>query len=122
MFRAAALPEIPPAFSRLKFGDLPLFALLAQSGWIGYIDRPMATYRVHASNMWVRRSLLVNNRATREVMQFLGEHLRPDLRAPWAAGAASLVAQVRAAPKARFLSLLYILEARARSALGLAQR
>lgn len=87
MFRASALPEIPPAYNALKFGDYALFALLAQAGWIGNIGRPMATYRIHTSNLWVKRPQEARIEATREVLKFLADHLHPELRAPWAEAA-----------------------------------
>lgn len=87
MFRSGALPEFPPEYSALKFGDYGLFALLAQSGWIGTIPPAMVNYRVHPSNLWVNRTQDARIEATREVVRFLSQHLRPELRAPWAAAA-----------------------------------
>jgi len=52
MFRASAVPQIPPEFDSLKFGDYPLFAMLAMSGWIGNIPKAMVLYRIHEGNMW----------------------------------------------------------------------
>ncbi len=36
-------------------GDWPLFAWAVQYGDIGYIDTPMAVYRLHETNMWVHK-------------------------------------------------------------------
>ena len=83
MFRSDALPTFPPEFGALKFGDYPFFALLAQSGWIGYIDEPMTTYRAHGNNLWHRTPRKPRVEATREVVRFLAAHLDPAHRQPW---------------------------------------
>ncbi len=55
LFRRDCLPALDEQFENLKLGDWPLFVLLAQRGWIGYVDRNMAHYRVHPSNTWNHR-------------------------------------------------------------------
>lgn len=83
MFRSDALPTFPPEFGSLKFGDYPFFALLAQSGWIGYIDEPMTIYRTHGNNLWHRTPRKPRVEATREVVRFLAVHLDPAHRQAW---------------------------------------
>lgn len=122
MFRSAALPAIPPGFRALKFGDLALFALLAQSGWIGNIAVPMAAYRMHRTNLWHAKPSAFRVEATREVMRFLADNLRPDLRASWKAAAASRGARVVPSPAVRALAALYELEDRLRCSFRLAPR
>jgi glycosyltransferase involved in cell wall biosynthesis len=122
MFRAAAVPQIPPAFSELKFGDLALFALIAQSGWIGNINAAMAVYRIHSSNLWFNRTRKDRIEATREVMRFLAKHLKPELRSPWAAAAESPRARLRPSLGVRGLEILYDVEDRMRRLLRLAPR
>jgi glycosyltransferase involved in cell wall biosynthesis len=92
MFRETAVPDFPADFEALPFGDYAFYAMLAQSGWIGYIDKPMATYRVHSSNLWFARPRRDRVEATHKVLRFLAAHLRPELRGPWivAAGAPRL--------------------------------
>jgi len=83
MFRSDAVPNFPPGFGDLKFGDYPFFALLAQSGWIGYIDEPMTIYRTHGNNLWHRTPRKPRVEATREVVRFLAVHLDPAHRQAW---------------------------------------
>lgn len=84
MFRASAVPSFPPAFEKLRFGDYPLFGLLSQAGWIGLVDEEMTTYRIHGGNFWFSGTQHeVRIDATREVLCFLAEHLRPEYRQPW---------------------------------------
>ncbi len=120
MFRAGALPEFPPAFNALKVGDYALFALLAQAGWIGNIGRPMATYRIHSSNFWVNRPREARVEATREVVQFLADHLRPELRPPWAEAAGRPLACLDPTFAMRCLIIWGRLIDRLRRALGMA--
>lgn len=119
MFRAGALPEFPAAYHALKFGDYPLFALLAQAGWIGNIGRPMATYRIHASNLWVDRVRKARIEATREVLRFLADHLRPELRAPWAEAARMPRARLDPTFAVRCLNIWWRLVDLLRRALGM---
>ena len=59
------IPPLDEEFQVLKLADWPLFVLLSQKGWIGYLDRNMAHYRVHANNVW-------NNRHAEFKIQALG--------------------------------------------------
>jgi glycosyltransferase involved in cell wall biosynthesis len=119
MFRASAVPDFPDEFEALPFGDYALFAMLAQSGWIGYIDEPMATYRIHSSNLWFARPRSARAGATDKVLRFLAAHLRPELRGPWitAARAPRLRSPMAAVIRARILC--HGLGDRVRLALGL---
>jgi hypothetical protein len=119
MFRASALPDFPPAYNALKFGDYALFALLAQAGWIGNIGRPMATYRVHTSNLWVKRTQEARIEATRGVLRFLADHLHPELRAPWVEAARMPRARLNPPFAMRCLDIWGRLTNRLRRALGM---
>src|ERR1043165_4327729 len=55
MYRREPLVEIPDWFLTAKMGDWPLNILKAQHGKIGYIDKVMAAYRVHAGAIWSAR-------------------------------------------------------------------
>lgn len=55
VFRRKWLPPVDEELQQLKLYDWPLFVLLSQRGSIGYLDRTMAHYRVHASNSWNER-------------------------------------------------------------------
>ena len=83
MFRSAAVPVLPLEFGKLKFGDYPLFGLIAQSGWIGFIDEEMVTYRIHSGNFWLSKPTAERVEATTEVRRFLAEHIDPQYRQAW---------------------------------------
>jgi len=83
MFRSAALPVLPTEFGRLKFGDYPLFALIAQAGWIGFLNEEMVTYRVHGENFWLGKSVAERIDATMEVVRFVAGHIDPLFRNSW---------------------------------------
>src|SRR6185436_544068 len=55
VFRRKWMPALDEEFQSLKLGDWPLFVLLNQRGWIGYLDRNMAHYRIHSANVWNNR-------------------------------------------------------------------
>lgn len=55
MFRRSWMPALDAEFQELKLGDWPLFVLVSEQGWVGYLDRTMASYRVHANNSWNNR-------------------------------------------------------------------
>jgi len=52
MLRNGLLSDLPEWFHRLRFGDWPLYILLAQHGRIGYLDEVMAVYRIHARSLF----------------------------------------------------------------------
>jgi glycosyltransferase involved in cell wall biosynthesis len=52
VYRKEWQPVLDEGFQELKLGDWPLCSLLGERGWIGYLDRPMANYRIHANNTW----------------------------------------------------------------------
>jgi glycosyltransferase involved in cell wall biosynthesis len=55
MFRRALMPSLDAEFEDLPLGDWPLFALVSEYGWVGYLDRTMAHYRIHSNNTWNNR-------------------------------------------------------------------
>lgn len=52
MLRNGLVRELPEWYWRMPFGDLPLYALHAQHGDIGFIDEIMAVYRIHGGGIW----------------------------------------------------------------------
>lgn len=52
--------NIPPWYSDLPYGDMPIYLLLAQKGKIKYIDKLMSVYRVHKNGHWQGDSLYNN--------------------------------------------------------------
>jgi glycosyltransferase involved in cell wall biosynthesis len=55
MLRRGLMPALDEEFQELKLGDWPLFVLLNERGWVGYLDRTMSHYRVHSNNGWNNR-------------------------------------------------------------------
>jgi glycosyltransferase involved in cell wall biosynthesis len=51
MFRSSSLLAFPAWFHESEVGDLPLVALLAAKGRVGYLPRQMSVYRVHAKGV-----------------------------------------------------------------------
>lgn len=52
MYRNDLFKEFPDWFNKAPMGDWPLHILVAQYGDIGYIDLPMAVYRIHSGGVW----------------------------------------------------------------------
>lgn len=75
MFRRSLLPKLDEHYIKLKIGDWPLFVLLSQKGWIGYLDRTMAQYRIHANNSWANRPADYKIRAMEEMAWYLLQHV-----------------------------------------------
>src|SRR5262249_46349938 len=55
MCRRKWLPALDAEFQELKLGDWPLCVLMSERGWVGFIDRNMAHYRIHSANTWNNR-------------------------------------------------------------------
>jgi len=83
MFRKKCLPPLDDQYQGLKLGDWPLFALLSQNGWIGYIDRSMAHYRIHACNNWNNRPADYKMAAMEEMARYLLERVNERSREHW---------------------------------------
>jgi hypothetical protein len=83
MFRRSALPQLGDQYSALKIGDWPLFVLLTQNGWVGYIDRAMACYRIHANNSWNSRPAEYKLRAMEAMAWYLLQRVNKDSQKDW---------------------------------------
>ena len=83
MFRRESLPPLDDQYRELKIGDWPLFVLLSQNGWIGYIDRTMAHYRVHANNIWNNRPADYKIRAMEGMAWYLLERVSDSSKDLW---------------------------------------
>lgn len=71
MCRREWLPPLDAEFLELKLGDWPLCVLMSDRGWIGFIDRNMAHYRVHATNTWNNRPADYKIRAMQKMAWYL---------------------------------------------------
>lgn len=83
MFRRNLVPDLSDGFRRLKLGDWPLCVLVGQHGQIGYIDRNMATYRLHKSSIWSSRSMEYRIAAGLEMADYLISKLSGNSRQLW---------------------------------------
>jgi glycosyltransferase involved in cell wall biosynthesis len=83
MFRREWLPALDQEFEDLKLGDWPLFVLLGQRGWIGYIDRMMAHYRVHPNNSWNSRPPEYKLLAMEKMARYLLQRVNPRSQDYW---------------------------------------
>lgn len=83
MLRRKLIPELSDDFLRLKLGDWPLFALVGQHGWIGYLDRNLATYRLHEKSVWSSKSFSYRHTAGIDLARFLISHLRGKTQRGW---------------------------------------
>jgi hypothetical protein len=73
MFRRAAVADLPPWFEPLMCGDWALLLLAARHGPVGYINRVLATYRVHPGGVWSRLTRVEQLQESVDVLLSLAE-------------------------------------------------
>ena len=83
MFRRDAMPVFDDEYFKLKLGDWPLCAKLGEKGLIGYIDRNMAVYRLHAGGAWSARNDEFRYEATLQMCRYLTNHFHGESRRAW---------------------------------------
>lgn len=83
LLRGKWLPALDAQFQELKLGDWPIFALLSQRGFIGYLDRTMAHYRVHTNNSWNKRPANYKLRAMEQMVWYLHDRVDTDSKDIW---------------------------------------
>jgi glycosyltransferase involved in cell wall biosynthesis len=83
MFRRTWLPVLGAQFRDLKLGDWPIFVLLSQRGWIGFIHQTMAHYRVHSNNSWNNRPPDYKIRAMEKMAWYLLERVENHSKEVW---------------------------------------
>lgn len=83
VLRRECLPALDEQFQELTIEDWPLVVLLAQRGAIGYLDRTMADYRVHASNNWANRPSDYKIRAMEKMAVYLLERVDERSKDAW---------------------------------------
>jgi glycosyltransferase involved in cell wall biosynthesis len=76
MFRNNLFDQWPDWFYDIKLVDWLLHILNAQAGKIGYINKPMAVYRVHSGGIWNSASLETNIKAIIQVLELVNSFLR----------------------------------------------
>ncbi len=80
MFRNRVVVEFPEWYAGLALGDWPFFILLAQHGHLGYLDRVMATYRVHLGGLWTSKEPWVRVERSLEMLGQVRRILDADRR------------------------------------------
>lgn len=83
VIRRKWLPLFDEQFQELKLGDWPLCVLLNERGWVGYLDRNMAHYRVHANNSWNNRPADYKIRAMEKMAYYLLERVSDKSKDAW---------------------------------------
>jgi glycosyltransferase involved in cell wall biosynthesis len=83
IFRRKWMPPLDAQFQELSLGDWPLCVLLSQRGWIGYMDRTMAHYRVHANNSWNNRPADYKIRAMEKMALYLLDRVDDRSKDAW---------------------------------------
>ena len=83
MTRKELIPDLTDDFMRLKLGDWPLCVLLGLHGSIGYIDKNMATYRIHVASNWSSKSVTYMVIACIEMARYLIPRIREPARSAW---------------------------------------
>jgi glycosyltransferase involved in cell wall biosynthesis len=75
VLRRDLIPPLPRWFSKMKLGDWPLFALVAQHGKIELMDAVMAVYRVHSGSTWSSLPSTTRLRESARMLRALDKHL-----------------------------------------------
>lgn len=84
VFRRSFLPEAVQGYNALGTNDYPIWGLLSSRGDIGFIDKNMAKYRQHGSQMYANRSDESRRRIALECKIFIANSLeRGELRDVW---------------------------------------
>ncbi len=68
VFRSIAIKDVPDVYYTIANGDIMFYAMLAGHGDAAYIDKIMASYRVHSGGTWSSKPqeyILTNNLKTR---------------------------------------------------------
>jgi glycosyltransferase involved in cell wall biosynthesis len=71
MFRRSLLDHFPDWCCKQIAVDWLLFILIAQNGWVGFLDETMAAYRMHSQGVWSGLSLISQQMALLESYKVL---------------------------------------------------
>ncbi len=75
LWRKPNVEDFPEWFMDVPVGDWPLHMLVAERGWIGYLDLVMCAHRNQESGVWVGMNRLAQLEQMLEVRRYLKEHL-----------------------------------------------
>ena len=89
LIRRSSLPDpLPDWYYGAKIGDFPLLVLAARSGEMLFIDRVMATYRIHSGGAWTSGPVAWRREISCDTYRRIGVHLRLAGSAAFKAGIA----------------------------------
>ena len=84
VFRRSLLPKMPTGYDALGTNDYPVWGLLSSFGDIGFVDRNMAKYRQHQSQMYANRTDESRGRIALDCKIFVANNmLRGEVRDRW---------------------------------------
>jgi hypothetical protein len=75
VFRKGLFTEYPDWFFELGFTDWSTFVLNAQHGGIGFLDKVMSVYRVHAGGLWSAQDPVLSWKASLKFLRLVDAHL-----------------------------------------------
>jgi Glycosyl transferase family 2 len=75
MFRRPLMMASPDWLRTLWIGDWPILMLLAEQGYVGYIDEVMAEYRIHPGGVWSDSSPTKQAEGLLQVFRCTRQHL-----------------------------------------------
>jgi glycosyltransferase involved in cell wall biosynthesis len=75
LYRNLYRGKLPSWIKDAPFGDWPLHVLHALHGDIGYIDEPLAVYRVHSGGVWTSKPGLAKFQETLAIAKLFSENL-----------------------------------------------
>jgi glycosyltransferase involved in cell wall biosynthesis len=75
MYRNGLVSKFPDWLGKLEMLDWPTHILHAQLGKIGFIDNPVARYRIHAQSNYSSRKKIVNYRSILKFYRAINLHL-----------------------------------------------
>lgn len=75
LFRNKLWPKLPDVFFSVLNVDWVLFVMLAEHGYLGYLDEVMAAYRVHSAGIWSRLNRVQQLQAHIKTYKAIDKHL-----------------------------------------------
>lgn len=75
MYRRGLVKEYPSWLTQLDMMDWPMHILHAQYGKIGYIDKPIAKYRIHSESYYSSRKAILNFKGILRFYRVINFHL-----------------------------------------------
>lgn len=88
MLRRADIPEVLPAgFDRLRgVDDYPLWSLITEGHWIGFINRITSVYRLHPGQNFQNQDALVKQQQVLDALIWIANAVSPNSYSYWVEG------------------------------------